>query len=388
LRTEVQYDWHAWGSRCDATCFRYCRSAARESDVKSKYINLRCVLIGLFLTLSACSSKNNGNPSAGSGGLGQTAGAYATGQSGAGVQSAIGGDQTALGQGGIIVAKGGSSAIAGTAGIAAGGKANAGGRSAGSAGSAGATSVTGCTREKLKANVDAYYKALAAHDFSTLPLASNAKYTENGQTVKVGEGLWKTAASAEPKLKRNVLDTQICTSVTESVIAEGSTDIILGLRLKLESDKITEIEAIIVRSTADYFVANVAGMVNTKNDDWETAVPADKRPTRETLQHIAELYFANFPAGACNFSQANDCMRVEDGTAMNCNAMMSCGGDQAENPPVMKLRLAVLDVDASITLGFTMFSGQYSDFHLFRYRDGQITRVHAILASAKSSGWD
>ena len=48
-----------------------------------------------------------------------------------------------------------------------------------------------------------------------IPIAANAKFTENGKTVAIGEGFWKTAGEA--KLKRSALDTQTCSSVTESV---------------------------------------------------------------------------------------------------------------------------------------------------------------------------
>jgi hypothetical protein len=35
-----------------------------------------------------------------------------------------------------------------------------------------------------------------------------------------------------------------------------------------------------------------------------------------------------------------------------------------------------------------MFAGTYTDFHLFKVRGGEVHGVHAVLASADSSGWD
>ena len=54
----------------------------------------------------------------------------------------------------------------------------------------------------------------------------------------------------------------------------------------------------------------------------------------------------------------------------------------------MRTRVAVLDVDAGIAVGYTMFAGAYSDFHMFKVRGGQVHGVHAVLAAADGSGWD
>ena len=59
----------------------------------------------------------------------------------------------------------------------------------------------------------------------------------------------------------------------------------------------------------------------------------------------------------------------------------------------MTPRLYVLDVEAGIAVGFTMFTGRtipgtYSDFHMFKYRDGNVHGIHATLATADQSGWD
>ena len=49
-----------------------------------------------------------------------------------------------------------------------------------------------CDRACLLGIADAYFAALVAHDPSKAPMAPNAKFTEQAQVLKVGEGLWKT----------------------------------------------------------------------------------------------------------------------------------------------------------------------------------------------------
>jgi hypothetical protein len=47
-----------------------------------------------------------------------------------------------------------------------------------------------CDRACLEGFVNQYLAALAAGDPSKLPLAPNARYTENGQALKLGDGRW------------------------------------------------------------------------------------------------------------------------------------------------------------------------------------------------------
>jgi hypothetical protein len=51
-----------------------------------------------------------------------------------------------------------------------------------------------CDRGCLEDIVNQYLIALVAHDPSILPLTKNVKYTENGQRLIPGDGLWNTAS--------------------------------------------------------------------------------------------------------------------------------------------------------------------------------------------------
>ena len=56
-----------------------------------------------------------------------------------------------------------------------------------------------CDRACLQGFVDQYLKAIVAHDPSRLPLARNARYTENGQTLKMNDGMWRVATAVGDK---------------------------------------------------------------------------------------------------------------------------------------------------------------------------------------------
>jgi hypothetical protein len=47
-----------------------------------------------------------------------------------------------------------------------------------------------CDRACLEGFIDQYLAALVACDPEKLPLAKNARYTENGQELKLGDGMW------------------------------------------------------------------------------------------------------------------------------------------------------------------------------------------------------
>jgi hypothetical protein len=47
-----------------------------------------------------------------------------------------------------------------------------------------------CDRACLEGFVNQYLAALEARDPSKLPLTKNAKYTENGVELKLGDGMW------------------------------------------------------------------------------------------------------------------------------------------------------------------------------------------------------
>jgi hypothetical protein len=47
-----------------------------------------------------------------------------------------------------------------------------------------------CDRACLEGFVNQYLAALVAQYPSKLPLAKNARYTENGQELKLGDGMW------------------------------------------------------------------------------------------------------------------------------------------------------------------------------------------------------
>lgn len=316
----------------------------------------------------------------GAGGTGSPAGGGAMGSDGA------------VGTGGTAEASGGAMGTGGAVGTVTdsgrGGVVGSGGGGGSSNADSGGGGASGCTREFLKATLDSYFKALAAHSAATLPLADNAKFTENGKVLTIGqEGLWKTAGTL--KYAHSALDTEGCNVASQAVVPDGSKDIPFALRLKLQNQKITEVETIAVRS-GDYSIAsNTEAMIASATSvKWEEPVAANQRNTRDEMIAWMDKYFRIFPNGVCN--TASTCKRLENGGgSFNCNAGASCNaGPPGSGKPAIASHAIFADVETGIGVGLAHFQGSYADMHMFKMVGGQVYAVHAVLASAASTGWD
>ncbi|HXU00935.1 MAG TPA: hypothetical protein VN903_08085 [Polyangia bacterium] len=389
------------------------------------------ILVAATLVLGACGGGTSNQPAGTGGGAGSAMAGASGGTSGpggmggglgaGGSNSGTGGAATPgdAGRGGTSSAGTGGSSIAGTSGQAGagGGGAGAGGASnAGTSGSAGrgggggtaggpgssgrggsaggGGSGTGgasaCTRDLLRNTITAYFTALAAHSASTLPLASNVKFTENGKVMTVGQGLWATAGAV--KYAQSALDVETCSSATHAVVPDGNMDIPVALRLKLQNQMITEIETIAVRP-GDYklsgqtFASNPAAIISANNTImWETPPAAAQRNTRAELIAWMDKYFRMFPRGVCN--TVSSCRRLENGYGnfVCTDGGTSCAAGMPTGTPVMDPRILIADPDNGIAVGMTMFMGN-TDMHMIKMYGGQVYAVHAVLGGATSSGW-
>ena len=136
--------------------------------------------------------------------------------------------------------------------------------------------ISKCKRDKLKTAVETYFGALESHNPSSLSLSETVKFTENGKEMDVEKGFGETAGKA--LLKRSVFDEMKCSSHTQAVIEEAGRPIIYGVRLKLDGDKISEIETFVAREKE--FAFNAKGLLDTKDQDWESILPLEQRSSR------------------------------------------------------------------------------------------------------------
>ena len=171
-----------------------------------------------------------------------------------------------------------------------------------------------CTREGLMEMETNYFRAVEVHSMLALPLSPNLRITESAAEIKQGEGFFKTGGKAQ--LQRTIVDTGQCSALTQAVVEETragkSGPVLMAVRLKVDSGKVGEIETIIAR-TGD-FAFKPQGVLDTRNQDWTTPMPAAQRRTREFLNGQADKYYVMFEDHSVDPGFATPCSRWENGT--------------------------------------------------------------------------
>jgi hypothetical protein len=167
----------------------------------------------------------------------------------------------------------------------------------------------------LNGFVDQYLDALVAHDPSSLPLAKLVKFTENGQRLELGNGFWRTA-TARGTYKFYIDDPQAGQVGFLGTMQEAGQPVIVAVRLKIEDQKISEIETIVGRGQmAAGGAANLEKMGTPRPAFLEDLPPAE-RVSRLDLIKTANKYFSGMQQddGKHDYSFfADDCNRLENG---------------------------------------------------------------------------
>lgn len=188
-----------------------------------------------------------------------------------------------------------------------------------------------CDRACLEGMIDRYVAALVAHDPARLPLARNVRFTENGQELRLGSALWKTA-TGEGKYRLRLADPDSGQAAMFGTVTEAGKSVLLALRLKVDYGLISEIETIVARPTAGGPFANAGESLDKRGQpraQFLTAVPSRERMSRSDLIRIANSYFTGL-AGNTGKNAAPfwpSCLRLENGTQTNSNAAL--GGAQS-----------------------------------------------------------
>ena len=181
------------------------------------------------------------------------------------------------------------------------------------AGSAAAQS-SGCDRACLEGLLDAYVDAVVAHEPKRLPLARDVKFTENGQRLPLGDGLWHTA-TGKGGYALKLADVERGQAVLMGTIREGGEPTVLVARLGVLRREIAEIETLVIR---DRDVAARLDEIGAPRPAWSQAVaPVDRLPRAE-LVRIANEYFSGIERndGKGDYPLAADCARLENGLVL------------------------------------------------------------------------
>lgn len=171
-------------------------------------------------------------------------------------------------------------------------------------------------RAGLLAMVDVYLDALAAQVPTNLPASAAVRFTENGQQLSLGKGLWGTVRGTDVGGRR-FADPVTGQVVHWGVVTEMDNPVILGLRLRLADALLTEVETLVVRHSCPIFRPETLVAPRSVYDE---AVDPAQRSSRAELVRAANLYLDGVERGDADLIPVtDDCVRIENGVQTTCN---------------------------------------------------------------------
>jgi hypothetical protein len=246
-----------------------------------------------------------------------------------------------------------------------------------------------CDRACLEGFVDKYLDAAVAHDPKRVPFTKNVKFTENGQKLELGDGLWRTM-TARGTYRMFVTDVNAGRVAFLGSIKEADAPAMLALRLNVQKGQISAVETLVQRSdkSADGF--------DKIGYTWQESIAESERMSRADLVRVANMYFSgmekNDGKGAYPF--ADDCNRIENGqnstnvptpegqtrpdprTASNYSGQWGCK-EQFESgllhfvTRIRDRRYVAVDPERGLVFSFIFFDHSAGDTRTFQTPNGR-----------------
>jgi hypothetical protein len=307
------------------------------------------------------------------------------------------------------------------------------------------TSLVHYTRKGLDRLTDGVLTALVTRDPAYAALSHKTRYTENGQELAIGDGLWGSADRLGT-YRHHFGDLGAGSAVTFTSITEGGVRSLLVIRIKAKDGVLLEIETIVARPDPmggrNPFPLGPELLDTMLKPDkrWNAAIMPSKRMGRGDLRRIANLYFEGLENndGKGEYPFADDCIRIENGSrttavpgtekaieqrdpetpylpdfrAMSAKEQFETGYFRFVTR-IRERRFVVIDEELGVVVALAFFdhNGTVRDYQLadgtpvkgniktpfswqiaeaFRIEDGRFTRIEAMMAACPygmKSGW-
>lgn len=278
--------------------------------------------------------------------------------------------------------------------------------------------VPECDRACLFGHLDDYLAALEAQDPGRARWANEVKFTENNVPLAIGDGLWGTITG------RGDYDLRVADVATGQVGFFGVVDephfsSLYALRMKVDDDRIAEVETVVLRAITEPRGIDWPAPVLEHKELFYDILPEALRRPRERLISIADGYFSTLQLndGTLFTEFHDDCNRVENGTKTTNNpavAFTSVGalgceeqfrlGNYRYDSALRARRFPLVDEERGLVLasGFIDHSGVLDKYRLtdgreidapiryphsfyllelFRIEDGKIRQIEAVFVT-------
>jgi hypothetical protein len=170
--------------------------------------------------------------------------------------------------------------------------------------------ATSCGDSCLQGYANRYLAALGSGNPAQLPLFKTVRFTENGHTLTLSEGLWK--AHVKPGDSREYFtDAHAGNAVVIATLDEDGAPAIVAARLHVSGGKISELETIVARKGSHPLFAPESVMADPL---FSATVDPARRSTHERLLAIANSYFDGIEQNSsANIAATPECDRFENG---------------------------------------------------------------------------
>ena len=233
-----------------------------------------------------------------------------------------------------------------------------------------------CTRDGLQAATDLYIAAQTKGDTSGMPLASGLGYIENMKVIDIKTGVIQKAMKID--FHRTLIDPATCQTFTEVIVTDKSHPYVLGTRLRVNHDKIVEIESMVTQQ-GDWLFNADNYMKWSPNEDWGP-IPEGQRDSRDTLVAAANAYLDAFLEKKIDLVPwGYPCERTEGGLRTGKGAPDdSCSVGVPAGVNIVARRFIVDESMGAVVAFCTFGVGGIPDTHLFRVEKGKLRYVHTL----------
>jgi hypothetical protein len=157
-------------------------------------------------------------------------------------------------------------------------------------------------------------EAMVTQNVAALPWTDEVRFTENGVNLRIGEGIWGSSRSKAPGALR-VADAQAGNVTWYGVISDHDLPAYYGMRMKVKSRRIAEVEALVARERNPGPFSDAGKF--TVNPVYDQPLASGERQSRKRMIAAVEAYARALEGdGKASARFAPGCTRTENGVAV------------------------------------------------------------------------
>lgn len=160
--------------------------------------------------------------------------------------------------------------------------------------------------------INAFIHAVEAHDAESLPTASRYRATENGIPSALRHMQAFNVFDKVNCIGTTVIDRKAGVVFLAMNVSQGSYENVMTVRMKVEQDKLTEVEIDIIRSRCDTGFWFAPHDMEKLKPLFDEKLPDELRPGREELEYVGRAVLDNSVDGSM-YGREESCLLMEAG---------------------------------------------------------------------------